>query len=66
MLSIDNEAIRGCANLTEMYVRATNPPTIGNDSFSVPTSGIFVPAASLADYQSKWSSYASYLKAYNF
>ena len=51
--NIGNMAFNECTGLTEMTVLATTPPTVGTDVFlnvsrTIP---VYVPAASLADYQ---------------
>ena len=50
---IGDKAFYKCSGLTEMTVLATTPPTVGTDVFlnvsrTIP---VYVPAASLADYQ---------------
>ena len=51
--SIGNMAFGECTGLTEMTVLATTPPTVGNMAFNSVsrTIPVYVPAASLADYQ---------------
>jgi hypothetical protein len=47
-----------------MTIRATTPPALGEDPFlSTNNCPIYVPAASLTDYQTAWSSYASRIQA---
>jgi hypothetical protein len=60
--SIGNKCFNGCSNLTSVVVRATAPPTLGTTVFPNSTI-IYVPAASVADYQSAWSSLASRIQA---
>ena len=51
--------------LTSVTILATTPPTLGNNAFYNTSSNlvIYVPAASLTDYQTAWSSYASRIQA---
>ena len=68
--SINYEAFKNCENLASVYVHATTPPTLRNDSFDgTPiadgTGTIYVPAASVNAYKaaSGWSTYASQIQA---
>ena len=51
--------------MDEYHFLAATPPTLGTTAFSNIQSGckIYVPSASLSDYQSaaNWSTYASYM-----
>ena len=51
--NIGNVAFNECTGLTEMTVLATTPPTVGSMAFNSVsrTIPVYVPAASLADYQ---------------
>ena len=60
---IGNGAFKNCSALTELTVLATTPPTLGTDVFlnvsrTIP---VYVPAASLADYQAAdvWSEFTN-------
>jgi hypothetical protein len=67
VLEIGQAAFGGCKSLSELYVKAASAPDLGYNPISVTSlASIFVPSASLADYKSKWSSYASFIKGYNF
>jgi hypothetical protein len=67
VLEIGQYAFSSCLSLAEFYAKPLSAPSLGYNVFDKsPISSIFVPTASLADYQSKWSSYSSYLKGYNF
>lgn len=61
--SIGNSAFKGCAGAKEIHVKPTTPPTLGSTPFDgyVADCTIYVPSASLADYQATtgWSRYAS-------
>lgn len=62
--SIDYHAFGGCISLTSITCLAITPPTLGTDAFSNTNNcPIYVPAASLSDYQTEWSEYASRLNA---
>lgn len=65
--SIGNDAFNHCTSLTSIRVLATTPPTLGSGAFvgNPNRRTIFVPAASLSDYQSAsgWSDYASRIRA---
>ena len=51
--SIGNSAFNGCAGAKEIHVKPTTPPTLGSTPFDgyVADCTIYVPSASLADYQ---------------
>ena len=61
--SIGNSAFANCYGMAEYHVKPTTPPTLGTTVFSNISSDckIYVPSASLSDYQTAWSAYASYL-----
>lgn len=62
--TIDRYAFLGCSSLASITVNATTPPALGEDPFSSTNKcPIYVPAASLTDYQTAWSSYASRIQA---
>ena len=64
--SIENYAFSNCYGVAEYHVLPTTPPTLGTSIFTgIPSDCvIYVPSASLADYQSAsgWSDYASYMQ----
>lgn len=68
--SIGNSCFRECSTLTEVYVMATTPPTLGTRVFenTSPNLSIFVPRASLATYKSEtnWSDWSSNIYPYDF
>jgi uncharacterized membrane protein len=55
-------------NTTELYVKATTPPSIDSSTFNGYTNTIYVPKNSLNTYKSKsiWSSYSSKMVGYTF
>jgi hypothetical protein len=64
--SIGNTAFSGCYGMAEYHFLSTTPPTLANkNAFSKIQSDckIYVPVASLSDYQTaaNWSTYASYM-----
>lgn len=65
--SIGGSAFNGCSALTSVTVRATTPPTLGQNAFGGTSANlvIYVPAASVEDYKaaSGWSDYASQIQA---
>ena len=64
VIAIDGYAFDSCRSLTSITVNATTPPEIGVDVFdNTNDCPIYVPAASLTDYQTAWSSYASRIQA---
>ena len=64
--SIGNNAFEYCYGVAEYHVLPTTPPTLGTNVFQSISSDcvIYVPTASLADYQAaeNWSAYASYMQ----
>lgn len=59
--SIGNGAYVDCSRLRTVTIRATTPPTIGNDVFTrAPITHFFVPAESVDIYKATdgWSTYA--------
>lgn len=61
--SIGNSAFNYCYGMAEYHVKPTTPPTLGTTPFNgiVSDCKIYVPSASLSDYQTAWSAYESYL-----
>ena len=63
--SIGNYAFQYCYGMAEYHFKSTTPPTLKTKVLEDITSDckIYVPAASLSDYQSatNWSTYASYM-----
>lgn len=63
--SIGQNAFSGCSGMTEYHIKPTTPPTLGTNAFQSIASDckIYVPSASLTDYQgtANWSTYASYM-----
>ena len=65
--SIESNAFSNCYGMAEYHILPTTPPTLGGtNAFSniVSDCVIYVPSASLSDYQaaSNWSTYASYMQ----
>ena len=57
---IFGSAFENCTSLTSITVRATTPPTIDTKVFdNTNNCPIYVPSASVSDYQTEWSAYAS-------
>ena len=66
LTSIGTSAFNNCYGVTEYHFKAATPPTLANaNAFTgiQPECKIYVPSASLSDYQTadKWSSYSSYM-----
>ena len=65
--TIGDDAFNSCDVLTSVTVRATTPPTLGNEVFGSTSSSlvIYVPAASVEAYKaaSGWSFYESRIQA---
>ena len=63
--SIGNAAFYGCSGLASITVNAATPPTLVNVNAFSNTNDcpIYVPAASLTDYQSAWSNLSSRIQA---
>ena len=64
--SIGGNVFNTCYGVSEYHMKPTNPPTLANtNAFNTIQSDckIYVPAASLTDYQTaeNWSTYASYM-----
>ena len=59
--TIGGRAFMNCSGLTSIIIYATTPPTFGDSGVFNNTNNctIYVPAASLTDYQNAWSDYAS-------
>lgn len=65
-LSIGRYAFSNCSGLTSIYVKATTPPTLGENAFyHTNNCPIYVPSTSVNDYKaaSGWSTYASRIQA---
>ena len=64
--SIASNAFNQCYGLKKIHMLPTTPPTLGTNGFNnIPSDCvIYVPAASLADYQAatNWSTYASQMR----
>ena len=65
--SIGSQAFFGGSALTSLTVRATTPPTLGNNAFNYTSSSlvIYVPAEAVEAYKAaaNWSTYASRIQA---
>lgn len=64
--SIGDRAFYGCSSLTSVTCLATTPPTLNQNYggvFNGSTCPIYVPSASLSQYQSSWSDYSSRIQA---
>lgn len=63
--SLGNNVFANCGGIAEHHVKPTTPPTLGTNVFSGIADDciIYVPSASLTDYQTdaNWSAYASYM-----
>ncbi len=63
--SIGGGAFSSCYGVAEYHIKPTTPPTLGTNAFSNIVSDciIYVPSASLSEYQSatNWSTYSSYM-----
>ena len=60
--SMGGSVFYACYGLGEVHMLPTTPPTLGTSAFNMASGGkIYVPSASLSDYQTaeNWSSYAS-------
>ena len=68
--SIGEWALGYCSNLSSVYIKATTPPTLGNEVFYMNASGrkIYVPRASLDAYKTanRWKKYADAIEPYDF
>ena len=68
--SIGENAFYDCSSLSSVYIKATTPPTLGNEVFYMNASGrkIYVPRASLDAYKTanRWSNYASAIMPYDY
>ena len=64
--SIGSGLFSSCYGMAEYHVLPTTPPTLGAAAFNNITTDciIYVPSASLSDYQAaqNWSTYASYMR----
>ena len=68
---IKSYAFYGCYNLTNIYCKAINPPTMYDDSVlsnDVTDRKIYVPTASVEAYKSSpyWEEYADSIVGYDF
>lgn len=66
---INSLALSYCPNLTRIYSKAINPPSVYNNAFtgSNSESTIYVPNESVWLYQTtKWKSFADYIVGYDF
>lgn len=65
--NIEDGVCYGCTNLASVTIKATTPPTLGNNAFNKNASGrkIYVPAESVDAYKtaSAWSRYADVIQA---
>lgn len=55
---VENDAFNDCTKVNKAIIKATTPPTVGNNAFkgSYP---IYVPAGSIEMYKSSWEIYSS-------
>ena len=63
--SIGDYAFKYSATLSDVFVLATTPATLGTQAFNMTASDfkIYVPAASVNEYKTKWSDYAGKILA---
>ena len=63
--SIGDAAFYNCQRLASVTVKATTPPTLGNNVFYVTHANlaIYVPAESVDAYKAAWSNYADKIQA---
>ena len=61
VMSIDYDAFYGCASLTDIYLKATTPPSVHNISFNNYTATLWVPCGYSEIYASAtgWSSFSN-------
>lgn len=61
---IKGQAFYGCSHLSYIIVRATTPPTLGNNAIPNTIGSIYVPDASVSAYQAanNWSNFAAKIK----
>jgi hypothetical protein len=70
--TIGEGAFSNCSSLSEVFCKATTPPSIGSIAFSYNASGrkIYVPASDddsiINAYKSAWSGFTSYIYEYEF
>ena len=63
---INNFAFSRCTSLTSLTVLATTPPSFNTYGPGIPAgTTIYVPAASVDTYKTKWSQYANQIQAIN-
>ena len=62
--SIGNDAFYYCSNLTKITCLATNPPTIGSDTFSNYSAELYVPVGCKSAYQSAnyWKNFSNIIE----
>ena len=65
LTAIGQQAFYDCSALHTLIVEAITPPTVGSGAFTGTSSlaHIYVPAESVEDYKTAWSSYASKIEA---
>ena len=59
-------AFQNCTKLQKLYCRASNPPLLGNGAIPTTIGIIYVPRASVDEYRTLWSDYASKIVGYDF
>lgn len=74
--TIGDYAFTNCNNLQALYIRATTPPSLGDQALVMELNGaysyigciIYVPASAVDTYKSHpdWAKYADYIRAYDF
>ena len=63
---INNTVFKGCSSLMSLTVLATTPPTLNTYGLGLPSgTTIYVPAASVDTYKTKWPQYANQIQAIN-
>ena len=67
---IGEEAFENCSNLVNMFIAATNPPSLSADAFNIISDRltIYVPSESVDMYKTtaSWSDYADSIVGYDF
>ena len=67
VMTIGDDAFKGCDNLKSLYCYATTPPTIlGYTAIPTTISNVYVPYACVEDYKTQWSSLADKIVGYDF
>ena len=61
--SIGIKSFYNCNSLKTVNCKPTTPPTLGNSAFNTSVAGfnIIVPVASINEYKTQWSTYATYI-----